>query len=561
MKAGALGRSRVSAHPGSGECARERLVCWCSKPRTAARRADRSVGSWDQKSGFVRRMSTSPWVANCPFALLPFRPGISSHPHANPPHRSDIAPHSAGPFEACRNGCVPNRAVYPSAPPRHASFLLLTTSGPLVGGMAYGAWRSFAARDAAVDRCARGLHAAPDVQALCGRQPLHRGDRSRARTLVKLGDVPKTLRDAFVLTEDKRFYSHAGIDGSGSSAPTSQHSRRGFSQGSRPHDAACAQRVSRWISRARRRSFASSRKPRSREPLRRATRRTDPRALSQPDLPRQRCIRHRDCAQRYFGKSARISVSLKPPRCRAAEGAGQLQPRQYPERAVQRRNTVIELMRRNNALTEPMQVSPVRSRCSSPRGRSQERSHRTCRVGAPAARRAGSGRQLYEQGLKVYTTLDLIAWCGERSLEKQLREIGQGSSRAFRHRPTNLSRAKASGQDNNAESPYLQGASLPSTAHRCSARPGRRENFDDSKSSSHPGAAAGGSTFKPFVYADAIRNGVPRRTSSTIPLACPVRRHHVDAAELDLKFEGQMSCEGPVSLPKPRDDPSRHGAW
>src|SRR5919202_7127583 len=32
------------------------------------------------------------------------------------------------------------------------------------------------------------------------------------RTLVRLGDLPKVVRDAFVITEDKRFYSHSGID-------------------------------------------------------------------------------------------------------------------------------------------------------------------------------------------------------------------------------------------------------------------------------------------------------------------------------------------------------------
>src|SRR5690606_33172379 len=29
------------------------------------------------------------------------------------------------------------------------------------------------------------------------------------RTLVPIGDIPKVVRDAFVITEDKRFYSHA----------------------------------------------------------------------------------------------------------------------------------------------------------------------------------------------------------------------------------------------------------------------------------------------------------------------------------------------------------------
>src|SRR4029078_1918542 len=32
------------------------------------------------------------------------------------------------------------------------------------------------------------------------------------RTLVKIADIPPLLRNAFVQTEDKRFYSHKGVD-------------------------------------------------------------------------------------------------------------------------------------------------------------------------------------------------------------------------------------------------------------------------------------------------------------------------------------------------------------
>src|SRR5256886_11269108 len=32
------------------------------------------------------------------------------------------------------------------------------------------------------------------------------------RTLVELKDIPKTVQDAFVVTEDKRFWEHRGVD-------------------------------------------------------------------------------------------------------------------------------------------------------------------------------------------------------------------------------------------------------------------------------------------------------------------------------------------------------------
>src|SRR6476660_9236811 len=32
------------------------------------------------------------------------------------------------------------------------------------------------------------------------------------RTLVKIDEIPKIVQDAFVATEDKRFFQHAGID-------------------------------------------------------------------------------------------------------------------------------------------------------------------------------------------------------------------------------------------------------------------------------------------------------------------------------------------------------------
>ena len=66
------------------------------------------------------------------------------------------------------------------------------------------------------------------------------------RTLVKLNEIPKHVRDAFVITEDKRFYDHAGIDWFRVAGAAGRNLVSGsYTQGFDHVDAARAQRVPR----------------------------------------------------------------------------------------------------------------------------------------------------------------------------------------------------------------------------------------------------------------------------------------------------------------------------
>ena len=51
------------------------------------------------------------------------------------------------------------------------------------------------------------------------------------RTLVKIDEIPKIVQDAFVTTEDKRFFSHAGIDWYRATGVILRSPLHGFSQG------------------------------------------------------------------------------------------------------------------------------------------------------------------------------------------------------------------------------------------------------------------------------------------------------------------------------------------
>ncbi|HJP59733.1 MAG TPA: transglycosylase domain-containing protein, partial [Gemmatimonadaceae bacterium] len=51
------------------------------------------------------------------------------------------------------------------------------------------------------------------------------------RTLVKIDEIPKIVQNAFVSTEDKRFYQHAGIDWHRAASVILRSPLHGYSQG------------------------------------------------------------------------------------------------------------------------------------------------------------------------------------------------------------------------------------------------------------------------------------------------------------------------------------------
>ena len=433
------------------------------------------------------------------------------------------------------------------------AFLLITTFGiAFSGGLAYGAW-ALVCREG---RC-------PSIDSLEDYTPrqtskLYAVDNRfiaeiglERRTLVKLGDVPKTLRDAFVITEDKRFYSHAGIDWPRVFGAGLRNIRAGgFSQGFSTITMQLARNVF---------------------PERISREKTLVRKLKEAKVARAIEARYtkdkilelylnqiylgngaygiETAAQRYFGKSARdLSVAEAATLAALPKAPGNYNPRQYPERAVQRRNTVIELMRRNNALSDAdaslARAFPLQLAARSESGEIAPYFVEWVRQQLDAR----FGRQLYEQGLKVYTTLDLdMQGAAERALERQLREIEAGKFGAFRHPTYEAYLARnASGQDNaGPNSPYLQGAfvALDPRSGAVRALIGGR-NFDDSKFNRATQALRqAGSTFKPFVYSDAIRNGrPPSYIVDDSPLAVPQFDGTTWTPQnYDLKFQGQMT--------------------
>lgn len=371
------------------------------------------------------------------------------------------------------------------------------------------------------------------------------------RTLVTLADIPMVVRDAFLATEDKRFYSHHGIDfirvfGAGLRNLRSAGYAQGFST----------------ITMQLARNVFPARISREKSLVRKLKEAKVALAIERK-YPKDKILElylnqiylgngaHgvETAAQRYFGKSVRdLNLAEAATLAALPKAPSRYDPRRFPDRSVQRRNTIIELMR-HDGLVSAADASMARAYPL------QLAAHAESGDVAPYFMEwvrkqldARFGQRLYEQGLKVYTTLDLdLQSAAERAVETQIRAIEAGKYGPYRHQTFEqyLARAGEGEGSTTPSSPYLQGAFVamdPRTGAVLAMVGGR--DFDDSKFNRATQALRQpGSTFKPIVYSTAVQAGLPPSyLLDDEPLAVP----QVDGTDwtpqnFDLKFEGRMT--------------------
>ncbi len=385
-------------------------------------------------------------------------------------------------------------------------------------GLAYGSWTRVCAGDRCpsilrIDQGHRPQVQTSKVYAADGRLISEYG--VQRRTVVKLSDIPLHVRQAFLATEDKRFYSHHGIDfirlpGAmlngfrGFSTITQQLARNVFSD---------------KISRER----SPSRKLReARVAL--ELERNFPKDtilelyLNQIDLgPNVAGVE--SAAQVFFGKSVRdLNVAEAATLAAQPKAPGTYNPRTHPDNAVRRRNVVLNLMRDQGFLTPedaefwkayPLVLTTRRTSYGDVAPYFVE----WLRTSFLEPR---FGRDLYEKGLRIYTTLDLdMQVAAEQALQSQLDEIESGVYSNGKFEGTSyrqyIEQGRTTPDDQGPFAQYLQGSllALDAKTGNILAMVGGRDFSDSKWNRVTQSRRPPGSTFKPFVYSAAIRAGHP----------------------------------------------------
>jgi len=373
------------------------------------------------------------------------------------------------------------------------------------------------------------------------------------RTLLPLAEIPPMLRDAFLIIEDKRFYDHNGIDWfTIPGAVVANLRSMSFSQGFSTITMQLAGNIFPERINRRERSGFSAIERKLREI--KVARSIDARLskdrvlelyLNQIDLGNG-AHGVETAAQRYFGKKAQ-QLNLPEVATLAAlpKAPGRYNPRRFPDRAIQRRNTVLEIMRREGLISDAdasvAKAYPLR--LANRRDAGDVAPYFTEWIRMLLDQQFGS--QLYEQGLKVYTTLDFeLQGVSERALERQLRAIESGKYGDYRHTTYEQYLATAGSGESDRNSPYLQGAFIAMDPRTGAVRAlvGGRD-FDDSKFNRAVQALRQpGSTFKPIVYSAAIQQ---RRPPTYIlddsPLTVNMAQGDTWSPQnYDQQFEGQI---------------------
>ncbi len=345
----------------------------------------------------------------------------------------------------------------------------------------------------------------------------------QVRTWVRLVDLPPYVGQAFVATEDRRFYQHDGVDVLGVMSALRDNLIR---LGGRPRGGSTiTQQLVGAMNLVDRREISMSRKLREAELARALERRHTKSEILEAYLNYinfghgwfgiEAASRH------YFGKRA-ADLTLPEAATLAAlpKSPVRYDPRAHRAAALQRRNTVLRLMAAQRYITE----AALRSALAQPPRVAPDDGFS---VRAPwvvewvrqwLAERYGLNA-VNTGGFVVTTTVDpRLQEAANAALERGLARVESMPGYRWPHYGTPAARATA------GHTPYLQGllvAMDPQTGNVLALVGGR--DFRDSEfNRAVQGVRQAGSAFKPFVYATALTQGVlPTTILQDAPISLP----------------------------------------
>ena len=367
------------------------------------------------------------------------------------------------------------------------------------------------------------------------------------RTLVALGSLPAFVPQAFIAAEDRRFYSHKGLDwrgiaraglgvlrtrslsGAGGSTITQQLARNmwtdriGFEK-------RLLRKMKEWqVALALERAY------------------TKDQILEA--YVNQIGYAHgwyglETASRNYFGKSA---IDMNPAEA-ALLAAIANRPERYsplnnPDAGLQRRNLVLNLMAEQGYLTPEEAARWKGEPVPTERARRVENQAPYFVEWVRGILDDRFGRKLYTGGLEIYTTLDLEMQAAARAAMEAGWERVEGWP-GFSH-ATYAEFAEANQGADYRDIPYVQGmfVALDPSTGEVRAMIGGRDHVHSKFNRATDARRQAGSSFKPFVYTAALESGIP---ASEVVKDAPVVLDQVDGttwrpSNYDPEFLGDIT--------------------
>jgi 1A family penicillin-binding protein len=373
-------------------------------------------------------------------------------------------------------------------------------------------------------RC--GVNGCPDVDMLRGYMPDEASvvvDRNgeelsklfvTRRVVVPVDSMPEHLLNAFVAIEDRRFWTHGGVDWRRVVGALLQNIRAGdIEEGSSTITMQLARNVFPDKLPAGERTLM--RKIGEARVARQIEGRYGKREIIELYLNQiyfgSGAYGIESAAEEYFGKStSQLTLAESALLAALPRAPSRLNPRANEEAALEGRDLVLRRMADQGFITAEERASAAEAELVLRAGRA--RSEDQAPYFVEAVRRqleAQLGSALYTEGYTIHTTLDADAQrAAEEELVRQLRAMESGGFGGFPHRSYASVHADTSGQATDATA-YLQGAVVIMEAHTGDiiALVGGRDYDDSQFNRATQAKRQPGSAFKPFVFAAAVSSG------------------------------------------------------